>query len=100
MFSTLLKKADSFFKRFSLKRLKLGAIIGFLDQLGMTDSKDKLAEVLKSIKVIIYTFYINKGFKLLSLLYTRHVDLYMSTQFLHYKRANLKINCFTFVAFS
>ena len=97
MFTTLLKKADSFFKRFSLKRLKLGAIIGFLDQLGMTDSKNKLAEVLKSIKVIIYTFYVNKGFKLLSLLY---VDLYMSTQFLHYKRANLKIDCFTFVAFS
>ena len=97
MFTTLLKKADSFFKRFSLKRLKLGAIIGFLDQLGMTDSKDKLAEVLKSIKVIIYTFYVNKGFKLLSLLYTRYVDLYMSTQFLHYKRANLKIDCFTFV---
>lgn len=97
MFTTLLKKADSFFKRFSLKRLKLGAIIGFLDQLGMTDSKDKLAEVLKSIKVIIYTLYRNKGFKLLSLLY---VDLYMSTQFLHYKRANLKIDCFTFVAFS
>lgn len=97
MFTTLLKKADSFFKRFSLKRLKLGAIIGFLDQLGMTDSKDKLAEVLKSIKVIIYTLYSNKGFKLLSLLY---VDLYMSTQFLHYKRANLKIDCFTFVAFS
>jgi hypothetical protein len=51
MFSTLLKKADSFFKRFSLKRLKLGSIIEFLDQLGMTDSKQKLAEVLKSIKV-------------------------------------------------
>ena len=51
MFSTLMKKADSFFKKFSLKRLKLGSIIEFLDQLGMTESKKSLAEVLKSIKV-------------------------------------------------
>jgi hypothetical protein len=51
MFSTLIKKADSFFKKFSLKRLKLGSIIEFLDQLGMTESKKNLAKVLKSIKV-------------------------------------------------
>ena len=51
MFSTLMKKADSFFKKFSLKRLKLGNIIEFLDQLGMTESKKSMAEVLKSIKV-------------------------------------------------
>ncbi|VDI70196.1 Hypothetical predicted protein [Mytilus galloprovincialis] len=53
MFSTLLKKADSFMKRFSLKKLKLGDIIEFLDKLGMTDSKQKLADVLKSIKKLI-----------------------------------------------
>ncbi|XP_052090897.1 uncharacterized protein LOC127727822 [Mytilus californianus] len=53
MFSTLLKKADSFMKRFSLKKLKLGDIIEFLDKLGMSDSKQKLAEVLKSIKKLI-----------------------------------------------
>jgi hypothetical protein len=46
-----MKKADSFFKKFSLKRLKLGSIIEFLDKLGMTESKKSLAEVLKSIKV-------------------------------------------------
>ena len=51
MFSTLMKKADSFFKKFSLKRLKLGSIIEFFDRLGLTESKKRLAEVLKSIKV-------------------------------------------------
>ena len=49
----LIARADSFFKRFSLKRLTLGSIIEFLDQLGMTDSKKSLAEVLKSIKKLI-----------------------------------------------
>jgi hypothetical protein len=42
---------DSFFKKFSLKRLKLGSIVEFFDQLGLTESKKSLAEVLKSIKV-------------------------------------------------
>jgi hypothetical protein len=51
MFSTLMKKADSFFKKFSLKRLKLGSIVEFFDQLELTESKKSLAEVLKSIKV-------------------------------------------------
>ncbi|VDI41391.1 Hypothetical predicted protein [Mytilus galloprovincialis] len=53
MFTTLMKKADSFFKKFSLTRLKLGSIIEFLDTLGMTESKQHMAEVLKSIKKLI-----------------------------------------------
>lgn len=57
MFVTLMKKADSFFKKFSLTRLKLGSIIEFLDLLGMTESKQKLAEVLKTIKVLIQSLH-------------------------------------------
>ena len=50
-FTTLLHKADSFFKKLSLKRLKLGTILNFIDKLGMKDSAKKIAEVMKTIKV-------------------------------------------------
>ena len=38
-------------KKFSLRRLKLGTIIEFLDIVGLHDSKLKMAEVIKTIKV-------------------------------------------------
>jgi hypothetical protein len=50
-FTTLLHKADVFFKKFSLKRLKLGTIIDFIAKLGMKESANKMAEVMKTIKV-------------------------------------------------
>ncbi|XP_021353372.1 uncharacterized protein LOC110450253 [Mizuhopecten yessoensis] len=53
LFSNLLKKADSFLKKFSLRRLRMGTIIEFLDRLGMDESKEKMANVIKTIKRII-----------------------------------------------
>ncbi|KAK3102203.1 hypothetical protein FSP39_009587 [Pinctada imbricata] len=52
-FRTLIQKADSFLQKFSLRRLKMGTIIEFLDILGLTDSKQKMADVIKTIKRII-----------------------------------------------
>ncbi|CAG2196998.1 unnamed protein product [Mytilus edulis] len=53
MFITLIKKAEAFFEKFSLKKLKLGSIIEYLDRLGMTETKEKLAVVLKTIRDLI-----------------------------------------------
>lgn len=63
MFITLIKKAEAFFEKFSLKKLKLGSIIEYLDRLGMTETKEKLAIVLKTIRV----FQISKRKNLLLL---------------------------------
>ncbi|CAC5401161.1 unnamed protein product [Mytilus coruscus] len=52
-FSVLLKKADSFMKKFSLKKIKLGSIINFFDKLGMDESTEKMAEVIKTFKRLI-----------------------------------------------
>ncbi|VDI06314.1 Hypothetical predicted protein [Mytilus galloprovincialis] len=52
-FMTLLHKANTFFKKFSIKRLKMGTIINFLHKLKMTDSMNKMADVMKTIKKII-----------------------------------------------
>ncbi|VDI04283.1 Hypothetical predicted protein, partial [Mytilus galloprovincialis] len=49
-FSVLLKKADSFLQKFSLKKLKMGSIIDFLGKLKMDESKKKLAAVLTTVK--------------------------------------------------
>ncbi|XP_052081230.1 uncharacterized protein LOC127719255 [Mytilus californianus] len=52
-FSVLLKKADSFLQKFSLKKLKMGSIIDFLGKLKMDESKKKLAVVLTTVKKLI-----------------------------------------------
>ncbi|CAG2211662.1 unnamed protein product [Mytilus edulis] len=52
-FSVLLKKANSFLKKFSLKKLRMGTIIDFLDKLGMDESKVQMAGVIKTIKRLI-----------------------------------------------
>ncbi|CAG2189963.1 unnamed protein product [Mytilus edulis] len=51
-FATLMAKADSFMKKFSLRRLKMGTIIEFLT-LGMTDSRAKFVQTLKTLQAII-----------------------------------------------
>ncbi|CAG2251005.1 unnamed protein product [Mytilus edulis] len=50
-FTTLMQKADSFMKKFSLRRLKMGTIIEFLTKLGMTDSRAKFVQTLKTLQV-------------------------------------------------
>ncbi|VDH91582.1 Hypothetical predicted protein [Mytilus galloprovincialis] len=52
-FATLMAKADSFMKKFSLRRLKMGTIIEFLTKLGMTDSRAKFVQTLKTLQAII-----------------------------------------------
>ncbi|XP_052083601.1 uncharacterized protein LOC127720901 [Mytilus californianus] len=52
-FSVLLKKANSFLKKFSLKKIRMGTIIDFLDKLGMDESKEQMAGVIKTIKRLI-----------------------------------------------
>ncbi|XP_071145135.1 uncharacterized protein [Mytilus edulis] len=52
-FSVLLKKADSFRKKFSLKKIKLGSIINFFDKLKMDESKEKMAVVITTLKGLI-----------------------------------------------
>ncbi|VDI24688.1 Hypothetical predicted protein, partial [Mytilus galloprovincialis] len=52
-FTTLMQKADSFMKKFSLRRLKMGTIIEFLTKLGMTDSRAKFVQTLKTLQAII-----------------------------------------------
>ncbi|CAG2209692.1 unnamed protein product [Mytilus edulis] len=52
-FATLMAKADSFMKKFSLRRLKMGTIIEFLTKLGMTDSRAKFVQALKTLQAII-----------------------------------------------
>ncbi|CAG2200472.1 unnamed protein product [Mytilus edulis] len=47
-FTTLMRKADSFMKKFSLRRLKMGTIMNFLTKLGMTDSRAKFVLALKN----------------------------------------------------
>lgn len=48
-------KADSFMKKFSLRRLKMGTIIEFLTKLDMTDSRAKFVKALKTLQVIYRT---------------------------------------------
>ncbi|CAC5381353.1 unnamed protein product [Mytilus coruscus] len=52
-FSVLLKKADSFLQKFSLKKLRMGSIIDFLGKLKMNESMQKLAAVMKTVKKLI-----------------------------------------------
>lgn len=68
MFITLIKKAEAFFEKFSLKKLKLGSIIEYLDRLGMTETKEKLAVVLKTIRVFQIHISKRKNLLLLSLI--------------------------------
>ena len=64
-FATLMKKADSFMQKFSLRRLKMGTIIEFLTKLGMTDSRAKFVTAIKTLQVksllatYLYVIYIN-----------------------------------------
>jgi hypothetical protein len=64
-FATLMKKADSFMQKFSLRRLKMGTIIEFLTKLGMTDSRAKFVTAIKTLQVksllatYLYFIYIN-----------------------------------------
>ena len=55
-------KADSFMKKFSLRRLKMGTIIEFLTKLGMTDSRAKFVQTLKTLQVSDYSKYQNSKF--------------------------------------
>ncbi|XP_062593831.1 uncharacterized protein LOC134255325, partial [Saccostrea cucullata] len=53
IFTTLLKTADKFLKKFKIRRLKFGTILEFLERFGMTKSKDAMARVMRGIKDII-----------------------------------------------
>ncbi|KAK3589057.1 hypothetical protein CHS0354_008707 [Potamilus streckersoni] len=51
----LLKQTVAFLERFSIRRLKMGEIIFLLDFLQMTESRDKLAQLLKKVKLLVDT---------------------------------------------
>ncbi|KAL5015120.1 hypothetical protein ScPMuIL_009390 [Solemya velum] len=50
---SLMSKPKNFLKKFSIRSLKLGAIIEFMDFLGLDESKVKMANVMKTVKKII-----------------------------------------------
>ncbi|KAK3101652.1 hypothetical protein FSP39_005219 [Pinctada imbricata] len=52
-FRTLLSKADSFLQKFSVRRLKLGTIVSFLEILNIPESKAKMGEVVRSIRKLV-----------------------------------------------
>eukprot|EP00105_Crassostrea_gigas_P038494 XP_019922642.1 PREDICTED: uncharacterized protein LOC105327901 [Crassostrea gigas] len=51
--SKLLKAADKFLEKFSIRRLKFGTIMEFLEKFNMQSSKEAMARVFKEIKEII-----------------------------------------------
>lgn len=48
---TLLNNIKQFLQNFSLRRIKLGAVVDFLDDLELHETRDKFATLLKTIKV-------------------------------------------------
>ncbi len=42
---------NSPFSGFSVRKLKIGSILAFLDRLGLDDTKDQLVKVIQSVKV-------------------------------------------------
>ncbi|KAK3612511.1 hypothetical protein CHS0354_024482 [Potamilus streckersoni] len=50
---TLLNQTAAFLKKFSLRKIKLGSIIEFLDFLHMDESKVKMADVIRTIKDVL-----------------------------------------------
>ncbi|XP_048250793.1 uncharacterized protein LOC124111176 [Haliotis rufescens] len=49
----LFKKPAAFMKKFSVRNLKLGALLGIMDILGLDESQQKMADVIKLIKEMI-----------------------------------------------
>lgn len=47
----LFKKPAAFMKKFSVRNLKLGALLDIMDILGLDDSQQKMADVIQLIKV-------------------------------------------------
>lgn len=57
--SKLLKAADKFLEKFSLRRLKFGTIMEFLEKFNMQSSKEAMARVFKEIKVCLFKTFFN-----------------------------------------
>lgn len=54
----LVKNIKAFLERFSVRSLKMGAIIQFLDELGLQDTKEKMAKLMKTVKVLKECVYV------------------------------------------
>lgn len=52
-FEVFVEKIKAFLSRFSIRKLKMGAIIQFLDELNLQDTKVKMANLMKTIKVTV-----------------------------------------------
>lgn len=57
--SKLLKAADKFLEKFSIRRLKFGTIMEFLEKFNMQSSKEAMARVFKEIKVCLLKTFFN-----------------------------------------
>lgn len=57
--SKLLKAADKFLEKFSIRRLKFGTIMEFLEKFNMQSSKEAMARVFKEIKVCLFKTFFN-----------------------------------------
>ncbi|XP_046547048.1 uncharacterized protein LOC124257102 [Haliotis rubra] len=51
--ATLLEKAGAFLKKFSIRNLKMGTIMDILEILGLDESQEKVADVIRTIKEMI-----------------------------------------------